>query len=67
MDIEEKYNVEDPILGLSPYFSPIDTDVINQWTEKEAAGSSRVSHKMKHHYADVAILPSAFEGNTKFM
>jgi hypothetical protein len=47
--------------------SPIDIDMVNRWTKKEAAGTSRVSHEMKHHFADVAILLPVFERYTKVM
>ena len=42
-------------------------NVINQWTKKEAAETARVSHKMRHHYADVIILLPAFEHYTEVM
>ena len=45
--------------------SSVDIDVINRWTKKEAAGTARVSHKMRHHYADVIILLPAFERCTQ--
>ena len=42
--------------------SPIDIDVINRGTKKEAAsGTTHVSHKIKQQYADMAILLPAFE------
>jgi hypothetical protein len=72
-DIEEKYNVYRSFRrgsdsrAIAMGVSPIDIDVVNRWTKKEAAGTSRVSHKMKHHYADVAILLPAFERYTKVM
>jgi hypothetical protein len=47
--------------------NPTDIDVVNRWTKKEAAGTSRALHKMKHHYADVTILLPAFERYTKVM
>ena len=73
-DIEEKCNVYRSFrwgsdswaiaMGVSPI---IDIDVVNRWTKKEAARTTRVSHKMKRHYADVAILLPAFERYTKVM
>lgn len=72
-DIEEKYNVYRSFRrgsdsrAIAMGVSPIDIDVVNRWTKKEAAGTSRVSHKMKHHYADVAILLPAFERYTRVM
>jgi hypothetical protein len=45
--------------------SSVDVEVINRWVKKEAAGTARVSHKMKHHHADVIILLPAFERCTK--
>jgi hypothetical protein len=47
--------------------SPLDIYVVNRWTKKEAAGTSRPSHKMKHHYADFNILLPNFERYTKVM
>ena len=72
-DIEEKHNVcrsfrrGSGSRAIAMGVSPIDIDVVNRWTKKEAAGTSRVSHKMKHHHADVAILLPAFERYTRVM
>jgi len=72
-DIEEKYNVYRSFRrgsdsrAIAMGVSPVDIDVVNRWTKKEAAGTSRASHKMKHHYADVTILLPAFERYTKVM
>jgi hypothetical protein len=33
-----------------------DIDVVNRWTKKEVAGTSRPGHKIKHHYADITIM-----------
>jgi hypothetical protein len=72
-DIEEKYNVYRSFRrgsdsrAIAMGISHLDIDVVNRWTKKEAAGTSRVSHKMRHHYADVVILLPAFERYTKVM
>ena len=77
-DIEEKYNVYRSFRqgsdswAIAMGVSPIDIDAVNRWTKKwskkkEAAGTAQVSHKhkMKHHYADVAIFLPAFGCSTK--
>jgi hypothetical protein len=72
-DIEEKYNVfrsfrrGSDSRAIAMNVGPIDIDVVNRWTKKEAAGTSRASHKMKHHYADINILLPNFERYTKVM
>jgi hypothetical protein len=72
-DIEEKYNVYRSFRrgsdsrAIAMGVSPTDIDVVNRWSKKEAAGTSRASHKMKHHYADVTILLPAFTRYTKVM
>ena len=72
-DIEEKYNVfrsfrrGSDSRAIAMGVNPTDIDVVNRWSKKEAAGTSRTSHKMKHHYADVTILLPAFERYTKVM
>ena len=62
-DIEEKYNVYRSFRrgsdsqAMAMDVKDYDIDVVNRWTKKEAAGTSRPSHgKMKHHYADINIL-----------
>ena len=72
-DIEEKFNAyrsfrrASDSRAIAMGVSSVDIDVINRWTKKEAAGTARVSHKMRHHYADVIILLPAFERYTKVM
>jgi hypothetical protein len=72
-DIEEKYNVfrsfrrGSDSRAIAMAVGPVDIDVVNRWTKKEAAGTSRPSHKMKHHYADITILLPAFERYTRLM
>ena len=63
--IKENYNVYCSFhwgsisLVIAMGVSPIDIDVVNSWTKKEAAGTLCVLQKMKHHY--VVILLPAFE------
>jgi hypothetical protein len=72
-DIQEKFNVYRSFRrgsdsrAIAMGVSTIDIDVVNRWSKKEAAGTSRPSHKMKHHYTDVVILLPAFERYTNFM
>ena len=72
-DIEEKYNDyrsfrrASDSRAIAMGVSPVDIDVVNRWNKKEAAGTARVGHKMKHHYADVTVLLPAFERYTKVM
>jgi hypothetical protein len=72
-DIEEKYNMFRSFRRGSDYraiamnVGPIDIDVVNRWTKKEAAGTSRPAHKMKHHYADINIVLPNFVRYTKVM
>jgi hypothetical protein len=73
-EIEEKYNVfrrsfrrGSDSRAIAMNVGPIDIDVVNRWTKKEAAGTSRPAHKMKHHYADINILLPNFEHYTKVM
>jgi hypothetical protein len=72
-DIEDKYNVfrsfrrGSDARAIAIQVCPNDIDEINRWTKKEGAGTSRPTHKMQHHYADVNILLPTFIRYTKVM
>ena len=72
-DAESKYDVfrsfrrGSDLQALAMNVSGVDIDVVNRWTKKEAAGTGRPSHQMKHHYADVNILLPIFRRYTMAM
>jgi hypothetical protein len=69
-DVEEKYDVYRSFRrgsdsrAMAMNVSEPDIDVVNRWTKKEAAGTSRPGHQMKHHYADITILLPNFRRYT---
>jgi hypothetical protein len=73
VDIEEKYDVfrsfrrGSDSRALVMNVSETDIDVVNRWTKKEASGTSRPGHTMKHHYADITIMLPNFRRYTMAM
>jgi hypothetical protein len=72
-DIEDKYNVfrsfrrGSDSRAIAMQVCPNDIIVVNRWTKKEGAGTSRPNHSMQHHYADIHILFPNFIRYTKVM
>jgi hypothetical protein len=72
-DIEDKYSVYRSFrrgsdsLAIAMKVAPEDIKVVNRWSKKEAAGTSKVSLDMTQYYAEVHILLPAFKRYTGAM
>jgi hypothetical protein len=53
--------------ALNKGVSEDDIDIVNRWKKFEAAGGKRPSLKLRHHYADVLMMPEPFLRYTQAM